>query len=152
MPSGMHTRRHSTGLRFTSRTSISRSENARQRSNKSHVPQSSCRPGLRSEWLQVQAVPAGLHCQRIGSPDSPPNDSVHPVAAGGSSKIRKPAGRDTGATLCYPRFGNVRRSLEATSVQRIARANRIMTEAMIAGIGIAYSSGSSNRMTAFQFA
>jgi len=29
------------------------------------------------------------------------NDGVHRVAAGGSSKNRKPAGRNSGATLCY---------------------------------------------------
>ncbi|MFN9341340.1 MAG: hypothetical protein ACK6DB_01975, partial [Planctomycetota bacterium] len=29
------------------------------------------------------------------------NDGVHRVAAGGCSKNRKPAGRNSGATLCY---------------------------------------------------
>jgi len=45
------------------------------------------------------------------------NDGVHRVAAGGCSKNRKPAGRNSGATLCYASvLWNARYAYKCTAI------------------------------------
>jgi len=55
---------------------------------------------------------AGFHCVlflvcavHVADKSEWPNDSLHRVAAGGCSKTKKPAGRNSAATLCDIVFG-----------------------------------------------
>ncbi len=65
------------------------------------VPKGGCRHQPKNGFPKEcdSCVTASRICTRMMP--LPNNDGVHRVAAGGCSKNRKPAGRNSGATLCY---------------------------------------------------
>jgi hypothetical protein len=65
------------------------------------VPKGGCRHQPKNSFPKEcdSCVTASRICTRMMP--LPNNDGVHRVAAGGCSKNKKPAGRNSGATLCY---------------------------------------------------